>query len=170
MNFTIRSIGVAIALAGMLGSGAVLADKGGKGNGNGKGSNKYADKQHSAKGGSERRDDGKAERQEGGRSHFDDRHRNHVRAYYDEQHRRGTCPPGLAKKNNGCMPPGQAKKWRAGQSLPRDVAYYPVPKTLVQQIGQPPAGHRYVRVGSDILLISTGTRMIVDAIQNLGRM
>jgi Ni/Co efflux regulator RcnB len=38
------------------------------------------------------------------------------------------------------------------------------------QIGPPPAGHRYVRVAGDILLIAIGTGMVVDAIQDLGGM
>ena len=103
------------------------------------------------------------------RRHFEDRHAVVVREYYTEQFRGGRCPPGLRKKNNGCMPPGQAKKWQVGRPLPRDVVYYEVPQPLVMQIGPPPAGHRYVRVGGDILMLATGTRMVVDAIQNLGR-
>lgn len=92
-----------------------------------------------------------------------------VREYYTSQYRAGRCPPGLAKKNNGCMPPGQAKKWAVGQPLPRDVVYYPVPQSVVMQLGAPPSGHKYVRVASDILLIAIGSSMIVDAIQDLGR-
>lgn len=105
------------------------------------------------------------------RSHkyFEDRHRVVVHEYYQEQHRHGRCPPGLAKKHNGCMPPGQAKKWSIGHRLPRDVVYYEVPETLVEQIGRPSAGHRYVRVATDILLITVGSGMVVDAIQDLGR-
>ncbi len=53
--------------------------------------------------------------------------------------------------------------------LPRNVIYYEVPAPLVVQIGQPPAGHRYVRVATDILLIAVGTGMILDAIEDLGR-
>lgn len=102
--------------------------------------------------------------------HFADQHRVVVREYYTEQFRGGHCPPGLAKKRNGCMPPGQAKKWQMGRPLPRDVIYYEVPQSLVVQIGVPPAGHRYVRVASDILMIAIGTGMVVDAIQDLGRM
>lgn len=101
--------------------------------------------------------------------HFNDPHRGYVREYYDGQFRAGRCPPGLAKKHNGCMPPGQAKKWEVGHALPRDVRYYEVPAPLVVQLGQPPAGYRYVRVNDDILLLATGTRMVVDAIRSLGR-
>lgn len=101
--------------------------------------------------------------------HFDERQHAMVRDYY-AGHGSGRCPPGLAKKNNGCMPPGQAKKWRMGQPLPRDVIYYEVPQPLVVKIGLPPAGHRYVRVAGDILMIAVGTGMVVDAINDLGRM
>jgi len=102
--------------------------------------------------------------------HFDDRQRVVVREYYVEQWRNGHCPPGLAKKQNGCMPPGQARKWVVGRPLPREVIYYDVPQTVVVQFGLPPAGHRYVRVAADILLIALGTGMVIDAIQDLGGM
>ena len=101
-------------------------------------------------------------------SYFNDSQRAVVRNYYGEQYRAGKCPPGLAKKNNGCMPPGQARKWNVGQPLPRDVIYYSVPQSVIIQLGAPPAGQRYVRVGSDILLLAIGTGMVIDAIQNLG--
>ncbi len=104
------------------------------------------------------------------KKHFDDDKRTHIRTYYEEEFRSGFCPPGLAKKNNGCMPPGQAKKWRMGQPLARDVVFYDVPPALVVRIGVPPAGYKYVRVASDILMIAVGTRMVVDAINDLGRL
>jgi Ni/Co efflux regulator RcnB len=106
-----------------------------------------------------------------GGARFADHHRQVVYSYYGESYRStGKCPPGLAKKNNGCMPPGQAKKWRVGHPLPADVKYYDLPPTLVVQLGQPPAGYRYVRVAADVLMIAVGTSMVVDAIQDLGRM
>ena len=100
--------------------------------------------------------------------HFGDRQRTVVHEYYDGDRRSGFCPPGLAKKNNGCMPPGQAKKWRVGAPLPRDVIYHDLPPRLVVQLGIPPAGHRYVRVAADILLIAVGTGLVIDAIEDLG--
>jgi Ni/Co efflux regulator RcnB len=102
--------------------------------------------------------------------HFEERHRTIIREYYTTEYRSGHCPPGLAKKNNGCMPPGQAKKWRIGQPLPRDVIYYDLPPAVVVRISAPPAGHRYVRVAADILLIAIGTGMVVDAIADLSSM
>lgn len=102
--------------------------------------------------------------------YFGDSQRMAAREYYEPRFRAGNCPPGLAKKNNGCMPPGQAKKWQVGRPLPHDVVYYPVPSGVSVQIGLPPAGHKYVRVAADILLIAVGTGMVVDAIEDLGRL
>lgn len=99
-------------------------------------------------------------------AYFGSNQRQVVHDYYGSEFKSGHCPPGLAKKNNGCMPPGQAKKWAKGQPLA--VTYYPVPSTLVTRLGPPPAGYKYVRVASDILLIAIGTSMVVDAIEDLG--
>lgn len=89
--------------------------------------------------------------------------------YYGPQFRSGRCPPGLARKGKNCTPPGQARKWQMGHPLPRDVATYPLPKDLLVRLPAPPAGHEYVRVANDILMIMTGTAMVVDAIQDIGR-
>jgi Ni/Co efflux regulator RcnB len=140
---TVLALGLALALA----AAPVLAEKpewAGEGKGQGKGHHK--------------------------KKYFDDDKRADVRGYYDEEFRRGRCPPGLAKKHNGCMPPGQAKKWRMGRPLPHDVVVYEVPRALVIKIGVPPAGYKYVRVAADILLIAVGTRMVADAISDLGRL
>jgi len=152
------SCALALVVGGMLSAGPAMAEKpdwAGKGG-------KSAAQKGAQKGG--------GDRSVGERRHFQDQHRVAVHEYYSEQFRGGRCPPGLAKKRNGCMPPGQAKKWQMGRPLPRDVIYYDVPQSLVVQIGVPPAGHRYVRVASDILMIAVGTGMVVDAIQDLGRM
>lgn len=103
--------------------------------------------------------------------HFRDKHHAAVRRHYENEFGRGKkCPPGLAKKHNGCMPPGQARKWHLGRPLPGDVVVYPLPHELEVRIGLPPAGYKYVRVASDILMIAVGSSIVVDAIQDLGRM
>ena len=102
-------------------------------------------------------------------SYFIDQHRMLIHDYYVHAYQTGHCPKGLAKKHNGCMPPGQAKKWAIGLPLPRDVVYYDLPSALANNIGPPPNGYRFVRVASDILMINSGTRMVVDAINDLGR-
>ena len=102
--------------------------------------------------------------------HFSERERVVVHDYYQDQFRRGKCLPGLAKKRNGCLPPGQAKKWHIGQRLPGELVYYELPPAVIVQLPPPRPGHRYVRVASDILLIAVGTGMVLDAIEDLGRM
>lgn len=119
----------------------------------------------------DRDDQGRGKHKEKRGKHFDDNKRVAVREYYEHEFEGGRrCPPGLAKKHNGCMPPGQAKKWQMGRPLPSDVVYYPVPRDLEVRIGLPPAGYKYVRVASDILMIAVGTGIVADAVQDLGRM
>jgi Ni/Co efflux regulator RcnB len=103
------------------------------------------------------------------KSYFEDRQRVVVRTYLENEYQRGRCPPGLAKKNNGCQPPGQAKKWEIGRPLPRDVIFHDLPRSVQIEIGLPPAGHRYVRIGIDILLIAIGTGMVIDALEDIMR-
>ena len=156
---SIRLHALTLAMAGMLGLSPAHADK--------------PDWAGGGKGAKHERESGhKEDRREAARErehHFNDEHRREVREYFAGEWKGGRCPPGLAKKHNGCMPPGQARKWRLGRPLPRDVVFYDVPQPLVVKIGLPPPGYRYVRVAGDILLIATGTAMVVDAIQDLGR-
>ncbi|MES2192303.1 MAG: hypothetical protein V4454_19465 [Pseudomonadota bacterium] len=168
-NKTSRS--VALGLAILLACGASFADKpewagkGGKNKGESHGQMEQGENHRGNNGDKgERRDDIRV----GG--FFGEQQRVAANSYYGEQFSHGRCPPGLAKKNNGCLPPGQAKKYSVGQPLPRGVAYYPVPAPVIVQLGTAPAGYKYVRVASDILLIALGTNMVVDAIQDLGRM
>lgn len=156
---------LALAIAGILATGPVMADKGGK-HDHDRGDQR--DDRHGD--GGKSKDDHDRRSSEKNR-HFEERQQVMVREYYVEHYRDDRrCPPGLAKKHNGCMPPGQAKKWKVGHPLPREVIFYEVPQPLVIQIGPPPSGHRYVRVAGDILMIAIGTGMVVDAINDLGRM
>jgi Ni/Co efflux regulator RcnB len=154
-----------LAFATLLASGAALADKPSWAGGDKAG--KPEQKQES------RQEHGNTPRDKGGMNisvHFGEQQRAVAQEYFSGQFRAGRCPPGLAKKRNGCMPPGQAKKWAMGKPLPRDVIFHDLPPRLVVQLGTPPAGHRYVRVAADILLIAVGTAMVVDAIEDLGKM
>jgi len=164
----------ALLIAGILASSPVFADKPSWVGGD-KAEKHEKKEKHRDEGSRERYQEERADHP-GGRDgisvqlHFGDSQRGIVRDYYADQFRAGKCPPGLAKKHNGCLPPGQAKKWTMGRPLPRDVVYYELPPAVVVRLGPPPAGHRYVRVATDILLIAVGTSMVVDAIQDLGGM
>ena len=169
LNWTGRTLALLITAA--LAAGPALADKP-EGKGKGKGNERNERVEHRQ---DNSRDDDRGNRERGRLTprqgaHFVDQHRGYVREYYGQEFGRGFCPPGLAKKNNGCMPPGQVKKWQIGRPLPGDVVFYDLPPRLVVQIGAPPAGYRYVRTAADILLIAIGTGMVIDAIQDLGRM
>ena len=166
MKLIFPSTVLALAIAGILATGPVMADKGGK-HERGDQRDEQRDDRHGDGGESK----GDHDRQSPAKNrHFEERQQVMVREYYAEHYRGRRCPPGLAKKHNGCMPPGQAKNWQVGRPLAREVIYYDVPRPLVVQLGVPPAGHRYVRVAGDILLIAIGTGMVVDAINDLGGM
>ncbi len=165
-----RKFALALLLTGLFAASPILAEKP-EWVGNGKpGKNAQSQRNEGP-----RSDDRRDERGDGRGDvrvsfHFDDHQRTVVRDYYEESFKHGRCPPGLAKKGNGCMPPGQAKKWQMGRPLPRDVIYYDLPHRVSVELGVPPAGHKFVRVASDILLIAIGTGLVVDAIEDLGRM
>ena len=161
----------ALALGALLASTFAFADKGEKGekHGHGKKHDYYDDdRRHEYRREDyprydNRRDDISIQ------LYFGNNDRRIVNEYYAPEFRSGHCPPGLAKKGNGCMPPGQPKKWRKGHALPQGIAYYDLPPDLVYRMPPPPRGHRYVRVGPDILLLSTGSGIVVDAIIDIGR-
>lgn len=102
--------------------------------------------------------------------HFNAHQRMSARAHYGRGYHGAHCPPGLAKKGAACSPPGHVRGWRLGQRLPPDLVYYPVSPEVLLRLGPPPAGHRYVRVATDLLLIAIGTGMVVDAIEDLGQL
>ena len=160
---------VAALFAALLFSSPVFA-KGGQGDDDhGKGKDKhYSEKQERKEDKREgKRQDKQAKHEMHVGGYFQEPQRVYVHEYYTTQYRTGRCPPGLKKKDNGCMPPGQAKRWQEGQPLPRGVMYYTVPQPVVTQLGPPPSGQRYVRVDSDILLVTIGTMMVIDGISGM---
>ena len=164
--------GLALLIAGLLASGVAFADKPSSAAKGRDRNHPQEDRRDSQREAHRDRDQGRSHDKEvpgNGGLHFDDHHRGLAHDYYSQQFQSGRCPPGLAKKNNGCLPPGQAKKqFVVGQVLPRDVIYYNVPLALVSQFPPAPAGYRYVRVDNDVLLMSLTTRIVMDALRNLG--
>jgi hypothetical protein len=99
---------------------------------------------------------------------FTAEHRELVQVYFVKTYGRGNCPPGLAKKNNGCLPPGQAKKrYTVGQPLAAEIKPDPLPAELSVRIGEPPAGFRYAILDGDLVKLTVGTLLVVDAIEGL---
>jgi hypothetical protein len=90
-----------------------------------------------------------------------DNDRGAIRSFLREKN----CPPGLAKKDVPCVPPGQVKhQYNVGDVLvvdqPRSIWH-----ALADIISPPPAGHRYVRTDTDVLLVTEGSNRIVDIIR-----
>lgn len=73
-------------------------------------------------------------------------------------------PPGLAKQ--GKVPPGIARQIQRGQRLPDDVQMLPLPGDL---LGRLPSyrGARPVVVGTDVVLVQEGTRLILDILKDV---
>jgi hypothetical protein len=72
------------------------------------------------------------------------------------------CPPGLAKKSNGCLPPGQSKKYKVGSVY--EGSWSSIPDELAGMLRGAPAGHRYVIVDKDIILIAEASKRVIDAV------
>ena len=73
-------------------------------------------------------------------------------------------PPGLAKKDK--IPPGIARQIQRGQRLPPEVAMLPLPDDLLRRL-PPRAGATPVVVGSDVVLVQEGTRLILDILEGV---
>lgn len=89
--------------------------------------------------------------------------RSYIHHYLEDSYKRD-CPPGLAKKHNGCLPPGQAKRYTIGYRLPDDVIWAPVPSDILEHLRPAPAGYKYVKVDTDILLIGEASKKVIDAV------
>jgi Ni/Co efflux regulator RcnB len=159
-----KNLFIALGVAGMLAvSTAALADKpswAGGGDKHGRGGDRDEARHESRHEG-----DGRVEID----FRFDGDSRRAISDYYGAQARGGKCPPGLAKKHNGCLPPGQAKKWQRGQPLPADLRYYDLPRELLVRLPPPPPQYRYVQVAGDVLMIAAGSRMVIDAVEDILR-
>ena len=85
-------------------------------------------------------------------AYFDDKDRAAVRKYYEAH------PPG-----------GQAANWQVGQGVPRGAAVATVPQDLRTSLPKLPPGHRYLRVDGELVLVASGSGMVVDGISRSPR-
>jgi len=89
-------------------------------------------------------------------AYFNDRHREAVRSYYAAHAVKG-------------VPDAAASPWRIGERLPAAMAVTPVAPAMLGKLPPLPPGHRYVQAGADILLVATGSQMVVDGIAGTAR-
>ncbi len=93
---------------------------------------------------------------------FSSRDRNTIRDWY-----RRHLPPGLAKQ--GKIPPGHRKRLARQGHLPPDVEGRRLPRELRSRLAPVPEGYVRLRIGTDIVLMNTRTRLIVDMVEDIGR-
>ncbi|HEY0663111.1 MAG TPA: hypothetical protein VGD18_00715 [Thiobacillaceae bacterium] len=94
---------------------------------------------------------------------FTDRDRAIIRDYYRDVYR--SLPPGLAKK--GKVPPGHAYKMRRRASIPPDVAWEYLPPEVERRLSRLPDGYARLVIGTDVGIMNTRTRVVVDLLEDI---
>jgi hypothetical protein len=96
---------------------------------------------------------------------FTNRDREIIRHYYTHTHskKHKKTPPGLAKRGRG-LPPGLAKR----DTLPKGLQERGLPGDLERRLSRLPEGYIRVIVGTDVVLMKTRSRVIIDIYRNLG--
>jgi hypothetical protein len=93
-------------------------------------------------------------------------------AYYRDEIAAGRCPAPLVGKGKACGAPAatSTKAWRLDQPLPDSVKADAPPAGLIAKLSPSPAGHQYLRVDTDILVIGLGTRNVAALVVDLSRL
>jgi len=93
-------------------------------------------------------------------------------AYYRDEIAAGRCPAPLVHKGKACSAPAATptKAWRLDQPLPDSVKADAPPAGLIAKLSPSPAGHQYLRVDTDILVIGLGTRNVAALVVDLSRL
>lgn len=91
---------------------------------------------------------------------FTNRDRDLIRDYY---HRH--LPPGLAKRSS--LPPGLQKQVQRRGHLPPGLEGKHLPHELEVQLSSLPEGYVRLRVGVDVVLMNTHTRVVVDVVKDI---
>lgn len=94
---------------------------------------------------------------------FGDHERRRIREYFASDR---NLPPGLAKKQK--LPPGLAKQVERNGRLPPGLEGRPLPTELERELRELPENYVRVRVGMDVVLMNTDTRVVVDIIEDVG--
>jgi hypothetical protein len=92
---------------------------------------------------------------------FTDSDRTLIAAYFRT---RGLPPGGLAKHERG-LPSGIAK----GDKLPPGLSGAALPRELESQLSTLPASYARLRIGRDVILMHSGTRVLFDIIHGVGK-
>lgn len=93
-------------------------------------------------------------------------------AYYRDEVAAGRCPAPLVRRDKVCGAPAAqpTKSWRLDQPLPDGVKADAPPPGLIARLSPSPAGHQYMRVDTDIIIIGVGTRNVAALVVDLSRL
>jgi hypothetical protein len=93
-------------------------------------------------------------------------------AYYRDEIAAGRCPAPLVRKGKACGAPATlpTKAWKLDQPLPESVKAEAPPPGLIAKLSPSPAGHQYLRVDTDILIVGVGTRDVAALVVDLSRL
>ena len=93
-------------------------------------------------------------------------------AYYRDEAAAGRCPAPLVRQGKACNPPEApaSRAWKLDQPLPEGVKAEAPPPGLIAKLSPSPAGHQYLRVNTDILVVGLGTRNVAALVVDLSRL
>ena len=99
---------------------------------------------------------------------FSEIERQLIRDYFHDVQGSGKgLPPGLAKRES--LPPGLQKQLVRNGALPPGLQAKALPGDLVTRLPKRGPGYDRVVVGNDVLLIRSGTRIILDVLKDVLR-
>ncbi len=100
------------------------------------------------------------------------RDRDAAYGYYRDEIAAGRCPAPLVRRDKACGAPATmpTKPWRLDQPLPDSLKAEAPPPGLIAKLSPSPAGHQYLRVDTDILVIGVGTRNVAALVVDLSRL
>lgn len=99
---------------------------------------------------------------------FSDKEKSAARKVFSQKYVKAKqCPEGLTQKGKSCASPWDQRYWAVGQALQPAVKVYEVPAPVVAELPPAPKGYEYVRAADDILLIASGSKLVVDMIEHI---
>ena len=99
---------------------------------------------------------------------FSEQEKKAARKVFSQKYAKASsCPEGLTPKGKACASPWDQRYRAVGQALQPAVKVYAVPEPVVATLPAAPKGYEYVRAADDILLIASGTKLVVDMIEHV---
>ena len=94
---------------------------------------------------------------------FTDPDRRLIHDYYAPRYKK--LPPGQVKK--GRLPPGHAWRVRPNQPIHEDAQWRYLPYALDQRLSRLPPEYVRVIIGTDVVIMNSRTRVVVDILEDI---